>query len=103
MSRAITLADGLKYVQVISRNFICPKCRIFCLELVPVFTSELMAHIRRTRTKPGVKVFCRNNCHDSPTWGWKEFDWTSVKARNDIAEWPAEWKKDEKELNKRRG
>lgn len=92
----VTLANGLRYAKVISRKFICPKCRTFCGELVPVLDRRVRDWMRRNRktlTSPElqVRIYCYAGCHNHPAWGWENFNWGKVSERNRIREWPDEW------------
>lgn len=93
--RRVRLNDGIRYVCVHSRVYICPKCRIFCLELVPTVTRAVIERAKRRRTPIQTKVFCKNGCHLDSNWGWNLFDWGSIRQRNQIREWPEDWRKDD--------
>lgn len=97
----ITLANGLRFVNVISQKFTCPKCNTFCGELIPVLDGKTRAWMRRTRRtlmspELQVKVFCYAGCHNQPGWGWNEFNWDSVHDRNRIEDWPSEWRHEDR-------
>lgn len=104
----ITLADGIRYVKLISKKFVCPKCNIFCGELVPVLDGKTRKRLRALSggimgNLPQTKIFCYNGCHERDTWGWKIFNWESQQSLDSIVEWPDEWKKDlqAKEMEKK--
>lgn len=92
----IRMPTGIRFAKLISKKFICPKCWTFCGEMVPILDSTVrrwMAKNKKTlaASEIQVKVFCFAGCHDHPSWGWKNFDWDSVKEKNSIREWPVEW------------
>jgi len=65
---------------MISNKFICEKCRLFCLELKPLFPPGGAArYFREHGTLPETKISCRNGCHRDPAWGWKCFDPRTMK------------------------
>ena len=101
----VRLANGIRYVKVISKRFTCPRCRTFCGELTPVIDKgmrEVMRRHKMTLSSPElqVKVYCFSMCHEDPGWGWDNFEWTT-KEKNEIREWPDEWKVDEYERKMR--
>ena len=103
----IVLSDGVRYVMLISKKFICPKCNIFCGELVPVVDGQLRARLRRMPggligNLPRAKVYCKNGCHEHPQWGWENFQWGDAAAEARIVSWPEEWKKDDVAKEKER-
>lgn len=103
----IYLNDGIRYVKLISKKFICPKCNIFCGELVPVLDGRTRARLRRLPggimgNLPRTRVFCYNGCHDHPAWGWKIFNWESQREIDSIKSWPEEWKRDKHALEAER-
>jgi len=107
--QTIVLKDGVRYLEVISRRFVCPQCNVFCIELVPIYERGLIRRMRRRGIDPVVKVSCRNGCNlSNPDWGFKTFDWASIQDVNSIREWP-NWtqdaiaKKREREVRKRSG
>lgn len=85
MATRVVVLDGVKYVPVVSRRFICPKCNIFCMELTPVYHKGMKF---MAGAFPQVKVYCKNGCHLNPDWGWKDFNWQSIRARDSIKDWP---------------
>ena len=102
----ITLGDGVRYVYMTSKKFICPRCRIFCGELVPVVDGRLRERLKRQPggllgNLPQTKVYCFNGCHEHPAWGWQNFNWTPQDEAL-IRSWPAEWRDDWQALEKER-
>lgn len=91
----VVLKDGVRYVQVISRQFVCPKCWIFCYELVPIYRRGLIKRMRARGQEPTVKVYCKNGCHFHPSWSFVPFDWKSTAHINRIRDWPREWRHDD--------
>jgi hypothetical protein len=92
--RNTIVINGLRFANIISRKFLCPKCHVFCGELVPVLDGKVrkwMKDTGRTLSSPEVqvKVFCYSGCHLEESWGWIAFDW--AKDVNRVLEWPAEW------------
>lgn len=92
----ITLSSGIRFVKIVSRKFVCPKCNTFCGELIPIVDRRVREWMRRRKKglldpELQVKVFCFSGCHDHPYWGWKTFNWDSIADKNSISSWPAEW------------
>lgn len=91
--KEVKLADGITYTPVISRRFICPKCRIFCQELVPIYKHGMAKKIKKAGAV-SVKVFCKNGCHlRFPDWGWEIFKWGVTSEENNIKSWPDQWRR----------
>ncbi len=100
--------NGFRFCLIISHKFICPKCRIFCGEMVPILDGGTRARLRKMpggmlANTPQAKVYCYNGCHDHPSWGWEIFRWDRTADVDSIAEWPEEWKDNEIEKKVRDG
>ena len=100
MKNTIMLKDGIRYVSIISKRFLCPRCNIFCMELTPVYTRFMLRRLRVQKRMPTTKIFCKNGCHERPDWSFDEFSFERLRDRNRVAEWPEEWKKNAKRRGK---
>ena len=100
IGKAVHFPDGNKYVPLISKRYICKKCRIFCIELTPVLTRMAYKILSKNNKMPEVKIYCKRGCHTSASWGWEIFNWTKIREINKISEWPEEWKKNQAALDK---
>ena len=106
-SNTITLNDGIRYVKLISKKFLCPRCKIFCGELVPVLDGATRKRLRLlpgglVANMPRTKVFCYAGCSDHEAWGWEMFNWEDQRAIDQVREWPENWRKDKAALEKER-
>lgn len=54
--------------QLISKKWICGKCGLFCMELVPVMKRGMTAQHLKVH-----KIYCRNDCHLREDWKPREF------------------------------
>ncbi len=102
----IILGSGIRFANIISRKFICPKCMTFCGELIPIIDSRVRDWMRRFKKnlfcdELQVKIFCYSGCHTADSWGWKNFDWTK-KEMDAISSWPEQWLTDKEALSKER-
>lgn len=94
----ITLSDGFRHDTIISRNFTCPRCNIFCMEMTPVVNSQIIKDLKsKGKPLPRAKVYCRNGCQFREGWEPKRFDWSRMSC-DKIREWPSQWREDEKAL-----
>jgi len=92
-TNTVVLSDGIRYAEIISKRFLCPKCRIFCVELTPVYSRGMLRRLKlQGQPMPTVKVMCKNGCHFHEGWGWEVFSWDSITQRNRVKEWPEDWK-----------
>ena len=50
--------------KIISNTKVCSRCRLFCIETIPVLNRNLRREMRRRGYPlPMVKLECRNGCH----------------------------------------
>ena len=94
----VVLSTGIRFAKLISKKFICPKCNIFCGELVPIVDGVTRKWLRKNKKnlfceELQTKIFCYAGCHNSEHWGWKLFNW-SQREIDSITSWPQEWKTD---------
>lgn len=97
--RNVITMKGIRFAKVISKKFYCPRCRVFCGELIPILDRAVRDYMRRHNRnlmeapELQAKVYCYAGCHLQPGWGWENFNW-----KNDvpiIRAWPTEWSDDE--------
>lgn len=94
-----------RYMKLHSKKFICPACQIFCGELIPIVRSAVVRAAKARGQKgldllPRTKIYCFNGCHFKDGWGWKDFNWGDIRARDSIKEWPEEFRNDKEALEK---
>lgn len=93
----VDFGNGIRFAKTISTKFICPKCRIFCGELVPIIDSRVREWLRKSGKtimsshEVQARVYCFNGCHESESWGWVNFDWND-KRQKDAVVFPRQWK-----------
>ena len=64
----VSVSDAAKIRQIVSKRWICTRCGIFCMELVPVIKRGM-----RPRHLKVHKMLCRNGCHEKDDWRFHEF------------------------------
>ena len=64
----IEVSNRPKIVQVVSKRWICSRCGLFCMELVPVLKRGMGVKALKVH-----KIFCRNLCHEKEDWKFHEF------------------------------
>lgn len=78
-SAGVQVTDKPQFKEIISRQWICDRCRLFCRELVPV----LKPGMRLARFPIIHRVRCVNGCHEKPGWGYHPL--TNMTR---LREWP---------------
>jgi len=68
----IEVSDAPKLVKRMNQRFICDRCRLFCMELIPVLRPGHGLKAARAQLK-WHKMYCRNGCHEREGWGFHEF------------------------------
>lgn len=82
----IQVNDQCQFREVISKQWICDRCNLFCKELVPV----LRPGQRLARFPLINRVRCVNGCNERPGWGFHPF---SSLYYSRIKEWPGQRKR----------